>query len=674
MFIISDDVHIQQYDGSMLVESFNGTSPTENVNHNAEVSICSVCTEQKGFCFTHKTLVCRQCCGSMHSQCVIKTVADSVKRVSDSEYSSFYSTLQFIRADLIQVETDLGKNISTLTKSKEDFDKKLEMSYESAKEKLDTDFGKLKWDNQETYDTQRKKLQDSIAKVKSVKDDFNKLLSNVKYNQHKPMDEMLFIQIQEEVERITASKKAVPVLQNGLQRIRLASNINANYQPLKPKSQFGSVHLEKTVHTEKLPDITFPLNKAATTKRKQPRSKNGEDSPHAMKDSAHRLPSKRRKSKLTRPVDNENETGTSRKSAVTTVDTSETETVEMREGDISSQETSSSRSRMEPSALRMESSTNLLVQNNILERINDENETVGMARNDHHIPVNNVVNESHNLHVNLPVGMTLVGKKTVHLEGDKKACWIESIDVFPDDRIIMVDGTNDKVKMLTLDGIVRQLPVYDVPRCITCFDTNLAVLGCERKMYWIDILGDRMTFRDLIPVDSWTESIKSLTKFDSGFLISSWDYGDKGRIEKRKVTGEYEWHLNKGKHGQTIFEEPRSMTINTDGNLVVTDVKMDRIYIMDCIKKEVIEYYRNTNRCSQFYSVTTDNDDNIFAICLATNEVIVLDKTLSRPHVLKAFNEKYPLTIKYYASKRQLILSYARCNEIEFYQLEYMCS
>ena len=854
-FRFADDLRVHPFDSSpyLSAESFPGGN--EDTTRDLYLHICSSCNKQKcHFCLTHKIMVCQQCSNIIHSQCSIKPVSDMVKTISASDFDNSYSAWQHVRADLIQVKIELNKNRIQLIKSKEDSDAKIERSYKSACEKLRTDHGKLLWDNQELFDKQIKKLQDNIDKVHSVSIDLENLLSHVKINMHKPMDERFFEQMQEKVEQITVKKKGVQVLQNGLQISKLDSNIYTNYQPLKPTSRFGSVleRLDKKVRTEKIPDITFPMNRSGVTKRKCKHDKDDEQSAtHMMieKDSlfnlstTNRKPTNQQDSLLMVHVSAPSASGKNNEQEMcceSSAATSGLGTVEMHKENGSMQENTLilaeigskpmaatnglQNVEMREENYRMQENTSIVassesmaatigLQNVEIRQENDyvqenmpilagsksmaaisglqivekreENErmqentaivagsesvattsglhTVEMREENDRMQENTPIRaggesmaatsglqiiemheendrmqentaviaemETTNLNSNREcltagsnilnlneeatlneqnlddnsdgrnddsdnsldsdpgtwlIAITLVGSQSIKLEDDKPTCCICSVDTFPDGRIIMCDESNDKVKMLTPNGKLKQLPLYYIPEVIATYGTKTAFVFYESRIFRIDTSGENILIEGSTAALDYGEDedeqvhIKQMAVVKDKLVVcleKRPDSDSEAAVEVRKITTSFdlpfEGRLMTGKQGQKLFEQPFAAATDKDDHLIIADAGRNRIYIINLvesdnlIESDVLKSGRLEDYVP-FKSVTSDNCGYIYAC--SWNELFVFDQNLHQSHALKHTDKPF-VAVKYDKHRDQLILAYKKCNEIEFYQL-----
>ena len=246
----------------------------------------------------------------------------------------------------------------------------------------------------------------------------------------------------------------------------------------------------------------------------------------------------------------------------------------------------------------------------------------------------------------------------VKLSDDMAKCKITGMTITNDDRRLLVDNFNRKVKLFSQDMmLLSSLSLSDTPRDIAVISDKEAIVTTDKKsLKLLDISGSKMSINTTtrVPYD-----VYGISKYGEKLVVTS--YSPKPpSVKLIDKTGRVYLSMSTDDQGQWLFSEPRYVTSDIDRNTVtVTDCGNKTLTVLngdtgDVIKRRSVKYKRP-------YGITTGPSGNIYVCYRDTREVAVLTGDLAEDRNLLSRQDglcDWPKAIAYDKSCGQLITSY----------------
>ena len=245
----------------------------------------------------------------------------------------------------------------------------------------------------------------------------------------------------------------------------------------------------------------------------------------------------------------------------------------------------------------------------------------------------------------------------VKLSDDRKECNIIAMAITNDDRRLLVDRYNNKVKLFSPDmKLLSSLSLSD-PRSIAVISDKEAVVSTDnRSLKLLDISGRHMSIND---TTSLSYGVHGISKYGEKLAVTSYSPRPPS-VKLIDKTGRVYWSVSTNDQGQSLFSIPRYVTSDIERNTVtVTDCGNNTLTVLNGDTGDVIK--RRSVKYKSPRGVTTGPSGNIYVCYNNTREVAVLTGDLSEERILLFQQDGLddtPYAIAYDKSRGQLITSY----------------
>ena len=251
----------------------------------------------------------------------------------------------------------------------------------------------------------------------------------------------------------------------------------------------------------------------------------------------------------------------------------------------------------------------------------------------------------------------------VRIKGDKEDCWITGMAVTKNDRILMADYKNNKVKLFSPDMKILSsvsVPVYPYAIAVIS-DSEAAATTTNMSLVLLDISGSQLRIKTTtkVPYD-----IRGITKYKNKLVISS--DSPIPSVKLIDLTGKVYWSVFSDQQGQSLFCSPLYLTSHDEGRsstVIVTDWRNHTLTLLNGETGEVIT--RRQLQWKRPRGVTTDTAGNVYVCYDYAGEVSVLSGDLSEEKILLSRQDGlsiFPQVIAYDDKTHQLLIAYD-CND-----------
>ena len=246
----------------------------------------------------------------------------------------------------------------------------------------------------------------------------------------------------------------------------------------------------------------------------------------------------------------------------------------------------------------------------------------------------------------------------VKLSDDRSNCWITGMAITNDDRRLLVDENNKKVKLFSLDmKLLSSLSLSDTPCDIAVIsDKEAVVTTYNESLVLLDISGSKMSINDTtrVPFD-----VRGISKYGEKLVVTSSSPGPPS-VKLIDKTGRVYLSVSTDDQGQSLFSQPRFVTSDIERNTVTaTDWGNNTLTVLNGDTGDVIK--RRSLKDKFPLGVTTGPSGNIYVCYCGTREVAELTGDLAEERILLSQQDGLgpsPWAIAYDKSCGQLITSY----------------
>ena len=240
-----------------------------------------------------------------------------------------------------------------------------------------------------------------------------------------------------------------------------------------------------------------------------------------------------------------------------------------------------------------------------------------------------------------------IGTFDVRTDEDNKTCHITGITITPSGQRLVVDFSNQKVKLFSQD--MRFLSSVSVPVCpydIAMVNDREAVVTVGQSLVFLEVTDTQLRIKHTIKLSFYCYG----TTHSNGKLFVT----DSEKLHALDLRGTELWSVGRSLF-KSLFKNARYVSSNSDGRwIAVTDYDKDTITILDTNNGAVITS-RQLKNCNWLRGVSVDMSDNIF-VCAGRN-IVVLSSDLKNEHVLFNMGNEFFQAIAYDETKRQLVIS-----------------
>ena len=261
----------------------------------------------------------------------------------------------------------------------------------------------------------------------------------------------------------------------------------------------------------------------------------------------------------------------------------------------------------------------------------------------------------------------------VQRRDDKWNCWITGMAITNDDRLLLADGGNSKIKLFSRHLIIGMfsLSLSSRPWDIAVTGDREAVINCdhEKKLLILDISDRKMSIKGTVKLPF---TVRGISTFKDKLVVTSLSTSP-AIVKLIDLRGRVYWTTDTDQQGQQLFYYPDYVTCYDDGGsaaVIVSDQDNDMLTVLNADTGDIIA--RRKVEGKDPHGVTTDTTGNIFVCYRRAGEVAVLTKDLSQEKVILSGKDglrSQPQAIAYNASDNQLLVSHATSVNIDCFQL-----
>ena len=247
-----------------------------------------------------------------------------------------------------------------------------------------------------------------------------------------------------------------------------------------------------------------------------------------------------------------------------------------------------------------------------------------------------------------------LGSYNVKLSDDREECWITGMAITNDDRRLLVDYNNDKVKLFSQDmKLLSSLSLSDSPRGTAVLSDKEAVVTTgNRSLVLLGISGSKMSINDTIRV---SYDVTCISEYGEKLAVTSCS-----SVKLIDKTGRVYWSVSTDGQGQPLFEYPWYVISDIERNTVtVTGWRNNTLTVLNGDTGAIIK--RRSVEDKSPAGVTTGPSGNIYVCYFDTREVAELTGDMSEERILLSQQDGLgdaPSAIAYDKSCGQLITSY----------------
>ena len=246
---------------------------------------------------------------------------------------------------------------------------------------------------------------------------------------------------------------------------------------------------------------------------------------------------------------------------------------------------------------------------------------------------------------------------SVELSDDRLHCKITGMAITNDDRRLLVDYYNKKVKLFSQDMKLLSSLSLSNPRGIAVIsDKEAVVTTANKSLVLLGISGSKMSINDTTRV---SYDVDGISKYGEKLVVTS-DSHMPISVKLIDKTGRVYWSVSTDDQGQTLFKYPWYVTSDIERNTVtVTDYGNKTLTVLNGDTGAIIK--RRSVEDKSPAGVTTGPSGKIYVCYSDTHEVAVLTGDLSEERILLSQQDGLgyiPWDIAYDKSCGQLITSY----------------
>lgn len=283
------------------------------------------------------------------------------------------------------------------------------------------------------------------------------------------------------------------------------------------------------------------------------------------------------------------------------------------------------------------------------------------------------------------------GSCNVKLHDDSKDCWITGMTTAANNKLLITDFENQKVKMFSLSdcccSLLSSLCLQFRPWDIAVISDNLAAVSLSgRQIALINIGEDNLAVLNTLklPFD-----VYGVAAYEGKIIVTSLSNSavPNPSVELLDTQGKVFWSVSRTRTGEQLFMFPMYVSVYEHAKsptVIVTDSGNSTVTLLqaetgDTIKRVWLTW-SNEPQC-----VTSDDKNNVYLSFIGTHEVAIMTEDLSDSNSLlskKGIVGSWlhegtrqsklggkPWAITFDQASQQLIVSYDNNNNIEFFRL-----
>ena len=224
----------------------------------------------------------------------------------------------------------------------------------------------------------------------------------------------------------------------------------------------------------------------------------------------------------------------------------------------------------------------------------------------------------------------------IRQQDDIHSCTITGMAITKNGRKIMVDATNETVKLFSQDmKIMSTISVS--PRDIALTNDKEVIVTTENKsLVALDISSSQLSMKTTTQL---SYDVYGICRYRNKLVVTSLD-SKPPSVKLIDKSGTVYWSVTSDQQGQPLFINPRNVTSPDDGkssSVIVTDWGNHTLTLLNGVTGEVITRCHLREKYPR--GVTADSDGNIYICSFKTCELSVLSGDLSEERILPSSME-----------------------------------
>lgn len=257
-------------------------------------------------------------------------------------------------------------------------------------------------------------------------------------------------------------------------------------------------------------------------------------------------------------------------------------------------------------------------------------------------------------------------KLNVSIEEDKLACHITGIAVKSNGDVLVIDWSNDRVKLFSLNGKLLsfldlaslKLAYWPSGLCFIDDETAVVCLTGTSRLHILKLSNkDELKLKGNINLG---DKIWSVAPDDGGLVVAC---GPSHSIIKGvKLNGEVNWTIETDKHGQKLFVGINYVCTfgRYSRKVIVAENKV--LSLLNADTEEILENCEVKEKYLK--QIVADNMDYIY-VSYSTGDIDVWSENLSQSTCLLNDCKREPTALAYNSHEHGLCVSYQNCDTVE---------
>ena len=216
---------------------------------------------KKRFCCNHNILECSKCSVSEHDKCLVRSIGEVCKTVSSSETDLLFDSIKSLEGQVKSAQHSVEINSEKLGEQRDVIKKNMQSLYDNVISEVNRQFQEMLAETDTQYQYEASALFEQQQHIKYLTDKLKPFLRTAETFKGKPIDEKLFLHIQEYIRDANNITKELRDLTESM-RFRSLSFMPSEFiEELSSSSTtFGTVSkLESELQAQKaISDVAFP--------------------------------------------------------------------------------------------------------------------------------------------------------------------------------------------------------------------------------------------------------------------------------------------------------------------------------------------------------------------------------------------------------------------------------
>ena len=571
------------------------------------------------YCREHHEMLCSECLKQNHQRCHVDTITDLCKSLGSNDIKSFTAVVDNIKLNVQNTQSMLQKNISDLTKERENEIKRAEQAKQDLIQKANELYNETVSGITKLYHNKECKIKSTIVELTDELNTLDEIINKLNRKVSIKFDPNLFIQMQQIVDTTQTCKREIDDMISEIKTANISFSFSIEISDFLSCKSFGDVQeiSSPLSITDDVGDIFFPY---ITSQAGRPYGTSQASRPHIS-------------SQASRPHISSQAGSTLEKKDVVNI-------CHIVARKMSHMNITSPKDNYKPCVGGLAATDNgkLLVGdwNNRTLKVFSQDSTLVSS-----VPLSD---------------------------------WCYDVTVTEDD--IAVVSTGDKT-LHFLD--ISDPPTSSVQRSMqlgytvtydTVTEDDIAVVSTgDKTLHYLDISNPPSPSVQR-PV-TLGYIVRGITPYSDKLVVTTGTTTPSVRMIDRN--GKEVWSVTRGPDNQQLFDAPVFIVtskINATETVIVSDLEKNTLTLLNANNGSLLKIIDMKGKGPR--GITVDNDGNIFVACDTTSEICVWssDFTKSRTLISRKDLERTPYCIAYSRSTDTLYIGYyGECVYIERFQL-----